>query len=736
MRAACNKCGTRYRIRGVEDNAINVRIRCKRCGNSFEFQHFTPINEPRTPRGQWYFARTGDAFGPYTEGELTERYERGDLDEDTHVWTPAYDAWIPAMEHNVFATAIAFAKNHARVDGAQGRKEFATPIEELDALPEDPLYANDDTVELETRELMDLADRRVIFHDDMFEDDHDTEESLEEGEPQRVDNTSSKTNASKRSAKPGPKPKNLPPSGMGHPRRIPRPPKPKHTAPSPVAPAEDPDGGQRVRLAERLRRLRDEAAQDDTAAASTTSAAGAISTADGSRPVRVVTGKHAAISYDLPPRNPTPNPSTRSVSEDQEAPATPDACAESAPLKAAEKSPQEPASPPAASASPETRRSSKAQSSGSAPEPVPRAQTQRLTPLEKKLAKTTATAGASKSRPKRNKTTLLSPKPLPDPEPPTQAPSSTDSQATHDAPCSAHGSAKTGGKAQASTRPKADQTLRMRPNDLKGPQPAPTTPSKDSSKTLLISPSALDTAPTTQDIPQTTTADGSTAGTVASSDEDATQTTRSKSKIAPLASSGPSSQSTAADASQAAPTDSKSARKRWLLVAIALILALLLIGRCLWPKGSSTDGLVTEAHAEEAEENPQAQWTSYAIVAASSHLAQAYQGAITLATQTAEEILAQRVAAQEEAHRSVLDTLDNADAQATQAAERARAAEQAARRAAQDATPTPAAVPPTPKPVTDNTANQSNSLRVEPEADAEERSNSRRRQRRLLRRNR
>src|SRR5690625_4488534 len=130
MRAACNKCGTRYRIRGVEDNALHMRIRCKRCGNSMEFQQFKPRTEPKTPRGQWYYAAEGDAFGPYTEGELIERYQAGDLTEDTHVWTPAFDAWIPAMEHNVFASSIAFAKNQDRANGsAGGRANYVTPVE-------------------------------------------------------------------------------------------------------------------------------------------------------------------------------------------------------------------------------------------------------------------------------------------------------------------------------------------------------------------------------------------------------------------------------------------------------------------------------------------------------------------------------------------------------------------------------------------------------------------------------
>jgi len=792
MRAACNKCGTRYRIRGIEDSAINVRIRCNRCGNSFEFQSFSPCNEPKTPRGQWYFARDGDAFGPYTEGELIERYECGNLNEDTHVWTPAFDDWIPPMEHNVFATAIAVAKNQARSasDGAP-RKDFNTPIEELEALPEDPLYANDDTVELETQELFEIADRRIIFHDDMFDDDVTAEANQVDDEEEMEDTAASAPaetakdapSKAKKRVKPqrSQKPKHLPSAGPGYPRRIPRPPKPQPKIPSPAMSNDEDTNAPRISLAERLRRLRDESGAntaEETASASSTSA---LSSSDGTRPVRVVTGKHAAISYDLPPRNPTPNPSTRSLSAGHDILSQDDATVEAATL--------------GVSTSHAVPRAHK---------PPTSAKTQMLTPLEQKLAQVTSSTDASQktSAPSRGqskaskKTTLLSPKPLDASTlPPVEtrgaslqthpsSPAATAQQPSTSAANEVSVAQGSQGNASGKTMlisPKdlkeptspaskeakdASRTMLISPKDLKEPTSPASKEVKDASRTMLISPDALKKAE--QEIAEkqeaqalktdasvvaatiaaaagaavtkADTAASTTAPTTrASVTTTATPTSATEAKAS--AASTTSQQPRAEHRSEAPTSKKKSPLVRWLAAALVLMLAFALIGRWLWQGGHQDEDERANVTADqEATENINAQWTHSAIANARPHLEVARAEAQNQANQAAETLLAQYVARQEDAQQTIHSALANAQNDATKAAEKARAAERQRTSAPAPKTTTPSAAPPAPpapKPVTDNTANQSNSLRSAPTADNDDASsNNKRRERRLKRRNR
>lgn len=792
MRAACNKCGTRYRIRGIEDSAINVRIRCNRCGNSFEFQSFSPCNEPKTPRGQWYFARDGDAFGPYTEGELIERYECGNLNEDTHVWTPAFDDWIPPMEHNVFATAIAVAKSEARSasDGAP-RKDFNTPIEELEALPEDPLYANDDTVELETQELFEIADRRIIFHDDMFDDDVTAEANQVDDEEEMEDTAASAPaetakdapSKAKKRVKPqhSQKPKHLPSAGPGYPRRIPRPPKPQPKIPSPAMSNDEDTNAPRISLAERLRRLRHESGAntaEETASASSTSA---LSSSDGTRPVRVVTGKHAAISYDLPPRNPTPNPSTRSLSAGHDILSQEDATVEATTL--------------GASTSHAVPRAHK---------PPASAKTQMLTPLEQKLAQVTSSTDASQktSAPSRGqskaskKTTLLSPKPLDASTlPPVEtrsAPLQTDqnspaataqqpsTSAANQVPVAQASQSTDSGKTMlispkdlkeaASPASKgakdASKTMLISPKDLKEAASPASEEAKDASRTMLISPDALKKAE--QEIAEkqeaqarktdapvaaaattaaatgaaVTKADTAASTTAPTTQAGAATTATPASATEPKASATatPSQQPRAENRSEPPADKKKSPLVRWLAVALVLALAFALIGRWLWQSDGQDDELANVTADQEAPESIHAQWTHSAIANARPHLEVARAEAQNQANQAAETLLAQYVARQEGAQQTIHSALANAQNDATKAAEKARAAERQRTSAPAPKTTTPSAAPPAPpapKPVTDNTANQSNSLRSAPTADNDDASsNNKRRERRLKRRNR
>lgn len=183
MKAACSSCGTPYSAPSVDSSASDVRVRCQNCGEVFDIQGPARDNKPRTPRGQWYYAAEGDSFGPYTEGELREKYQTGELEEDTYVWTKGFDEWIPASAHSAFATAMSLAiqPKHS-TDSPTGadapRGTYVTPVEALDALPEDPLYYPDDTIEYTPDD--DPHDRTSqAFVEEMFDDVDDLTEEYD-----------------------------------------------------------------------------------------------------------------------------------------------------------------------------------------------------------------------------------------------------------------------------------------------------------------------------------------------------------------------------------------------------------------------------------------------------------------------------------------------------------------------------------------------------------------------------
>lgn len=112
MKAICDTCGARYRIpEGKLDGKI-LRIRCRKCENVFTVHADSVVDEgQRSPAGEWYFAISGESFGPYTERELLDRFESGRLNTETFIWKQGFSEWLPVTEHPTFAAAIELAKS-------------------------------------------------------------------------------------------------------------------------------------------------------------------------------------------------------------------------------------------------------------------------------------------------------------------------------------------------------------------------------------------------------------------------------------------------------------------------------------------------------------------------------------------------------------------------------------------------------------------------------------------------
>ncbi|MFT6399284.1 MAG: putative Zn finger-like uncharacterized protein, partial [Bradymonadia bacterium] len=140
MKFVCDACSARYHIDDKKVLGKILRIRCKKCGNVITVKEPARVSRP-TPsqapapaqsRVDWFYSVNGDSSGPVEEEALLTMFAAGKVGDEAYVWNAGFGAWKPAFDVPVFSSAIAMAKDAARLAGKPATERLtAIQVDEL-----------------------------------------------------------------------------------------------------------------------------------------------------------------------------------------------------------------------------------------------------------------------------------------------------------------------------------------------------------------------------------------------------------------------------------------------------------------------------------------------------------------------------------------------------------------------------------------------------------------------------
>jgi predicted Zn finger-like uncharacterized protein len=100
MRHTCEHCATRYEIPDAKVSGRFLKVRCKACANTM---HVVGIEARTSGDAVWWVAIGGLPMGPYTEGEIRELIELGDIHGRSRMWAQGMPGWQRVCETDVLA---------------------------------------------------------------------------------------------------------------------------------------------------------------------------------------------------------------------------------------------------------------------------------------------------------------------------------------------------------------------------------------------------------------------------------------------------------------------------------------------------------------------------------------------------------------------------------------------------------------------------------------------------------
>lgn len=100
----CDQCGARYGIPTDRVRGRVLKIRCKKCSNLIRVQadQMDETPEPQTlpeppPRAQpdkvWFLVIRRERVGPFTQLEVRDKFQQGEVRARTYAWRQGYDQW-------------------------------------------------------------------------------------------------------------------------------------------------------------------------------------------------------------------------------------------------------------------------------------------------------------------------------------------------------------------------------------------------------------------------------------------------------------------------------------------------------------------------------------------------------------------------------------------------------------------------------------------------------------------
>lgn len=110
MKFYCDSCNAKYLINDEKVAGKILKIKCKKC------QHIIIVREPaelaasratgsspqalRPPSEgvEWFYAISGQTYGPHSLDELEGRFSTGQLGDEAYVWNHTMAGWIPATD--------------------------------------------------------------------------------------------------------------------------------------------------------------------------------------------------------------------------------------------------------------------------------------------------------------------------------------------------------------------------------------------------------------------------------------------------------------------------------------------------------------------------------------------------------------------------------------------------------------------------------------------------------------
>lgn len=119
MKFYCDKCRTKYSIADEKVRGKVLKVRCKKCSHIITVREAAspaagpkaaaPPRLPQRGEVQWYYSINGQSFGPLRQGQLANKFARGELGDAVYVWNETFTEWKLVGEVAVFAPALARA---------------------------------------------------------------------------------------------------------------------------------------------------------------------------------------------------------------------------------------------------------------------------------------------------------------------------------------------------------------------------------------------------------------------------------------------------------------------------------------------------------------------------------------------------------------------------------------------------------------------------------------------------
>src|SRR5690625_4098143 len=103
MKFYCDKCRTKYSIADEKVRGKVLKVRCKKCSHIITVREAAspaagpkaaaPPRLPQRGEVQWYYSINGQSFGPLRQGQLANKFARGELGDAVYVWNETFTEW-------------------------------------------------------------------------------------------------------------------------------------------------------------------------------------------------------------------------------------------------------------------------------------------------------------------------------------------------------------------------------------------------------------------------------------------------------------------------------------------------------------------------------------------------------------------------------------------------------------------------------------------------------------------
>lgn len=156
MKIICDNCRTKYSIADEKVMGKVFKIRCKKCQNIIVVRGNQEQPEPEpalaaTPDGaysdqqdaaaayqeapEWHVVIDGEQVGPMTVAEVTERFQIGEINENSYIWKETFSDWRRLGDVEEFAEMAEATKVAPSNAAVAGPSAFGQPAEGWEGQP-------------------------------------------------------------------------------------------------------------------------------------------------------------------------------------------------------------------------------------------------------------------------------------------------------------------------------------------------------------------------------------------------------------------------------------------------------------------------------------------------------------------------------------------------------------------------------------------------------------------------